>query len=264
MTDDREDETDVAPNDGPADERASNSSGFEAVVANAIGRLRSDPVLWLPFLLAGLLSFAIDRRRAADALPVEAGVDDATVSVAYAIYPSGVTETVRPLGALVDLRLPSLAYALGLEALAVLAVAGAGWLTIARARGDPLRPERFGRYLLLVVGVGAGYRLLEAVGVGYGGGSLLSGLAVLALAFAVLVRLFLWPALVLRGEGVAASLAKSWRDARGQGWTILGLILLIGLGAWALAHAPVVGTVLSVWLVGTIHAVSLVALLERT
>lgn len=226
-------------------------------------RLRDDPILWLPFLAAGCLHFVADLFRKRDPLPSASGIEESTIHVAYSIFPTGTTATQRPLGALVDLQRPSLAYALGLEILAVVAIAVAGWLTMLRASDEPNRPVRFLAYVTGVFLVDLLFRSADAIGLEYAGGSLLIGLAVLAVAVFIFVRLFLVPVAMLREGGIAGPIGSSWRYSRGHGLALVGTIVVIGVGSWALAFVPTVGTVLSTTIAGTVHAVSLVALYER-
>lgn len=48
---------------------------------------------------------------------------------------------------------------------------------------------------------------------------------------------------------------------RGRGWTVAGLIVVIGVGAWLLALVPTVGTVLSTGLTAPLHAAAIVTVL---
>lgn len=245
-----------------SDPPTGSSNGSPTVLGSTGARLRDDPFCWLPFAVAGLVLLAADRLRATDSLPTAPGPSETTVTVPYTIYPTGTTTTTRPLESLVDLRAPMLAYGLGLEVLALIAVAGAGWLTMTRAGGLPYRLERFGAYAALVVGIDLLFRAVDAAGLEYAGGSLLVALVLLGLVAFVAVRLFLVPVAVVTGDGLVRSLSESWRRARGRGWTILGLIVLFGFGSQLLVRVPYVGTALAVTVVGTVHAVSLVVLTD--
>lgn len=235
-------------------------TGLPSVLRSTGARLRDDPFLWLPFAVAGIILLAADRLRATDSLPTAPGPSETTVTIPYTIYPTGTTTTTRPLESLVDLRAPMLAYGLGLEVLALVVVAGAGWLAMTRAGGISYRLDRFGAYVALVVGIDLLFRAVDAAGLEYTGGSLLVALVLLGLVAFVAVRLFLVPVCVVTGPGLVQSIPASWRRSRGRSWTILGLILLFGFGSQALVRVPHVGTALAVTVVGSLHAVSLVVL----
>ncbi|WP_209438542.1 hypothetical protein [Natronococcus sp. JC468] len=70
------------------------------------------------------------------------------------------------------------------------------------------------------------------------------------------------PTTVLRERGLLAPIGASWRYARGRGFALLGILLLVGIGSWLLARPPG-RDVLSATFAGTVHAVSLVDLYER-
>lgn len=228
-----------------------------------IARLRADPVLWVPFFLAGCVLAVVDSLRNWDPLPVVSPLGESTITVSYAIYPTGTTATSRPFGALVDLQLPTYAYALSLEGLVIVTVAVAGWFTMVRASDEPFQPRRFLVYLSGVFLIDILSRLADTVGLEYTGGSLLIGISILVLTAIVSVRLFFLPVIVLREDGIVSPLSASWRYSQGHGWTVFAVILFVGIGSWVLAHVPTLGTVLSVTIAGTVHAVSLVVLYRR-
>jgi len=97
-------------------------------VLRAVGRrLRADPVLCVPFVVAGVVVGLADWIRLRDPLPAGTPVwTGETVSVQYSLFPSGTARATRELGALVDLRLPYLLGGVALEAVVPLAVGTAG------------------------------------------------------------------------------------------------------------------------------------------
>ncbi len=231
-------------------------------IAGAIARLRRDPELIAPFTVAGLVLALLDAVRRWDPVPMLVTGDDVSIDVEYAGYPTGVPDTVRPLGALVDLKPPYLAWAVGLEALALAVVAAAGTATIARTleSGNGWDRARWGRrlpaYLGLVVLFDTVGRAVGAVGFGVG--------AVLAIPiFAAFVRFFLAPAFVVTGSGPVAALARSVRATRGIGWRLFAVVVCFGLAAWLLGLVPYVGTVLSTALVGSTLAVTMAAVRDE-
>lgn len=235
-------------------------------IAGAIPRLRRDPALLVPFTAAGLVLALLDGLRRWDPIPTLVPGDDVSIAVEYAGYPTGVPDTARSLGALVDLKSPYLAWAIGLEALALAVVAAAGTATIARtlAVGDDWDWRRWGwrwlAYLGLIV-------LFDAVGraVGSVGDVGLVFGAVLAIPlFAAFVRFFAAPAFVVTGSGPTAALVRSVRATRGIGWRLLALVLCFGLAAWLLGLVPYVGTALSTALVGSTLAVTMAAVRDES
>lgn len=232
-------------------------------------RLRADPTLWTPFLVAGCLLLVVDLCRQRDSIPAVTGIEESTIHVSYAVFPRGTTTLHRPLGALVDLQQPLFWYALGLEVVAIAAIAVAGWLTMARASDEAFRPNRFLVYVSSVLLLDLLFRVVDASGLEYTGESLLVGLAILALVMGIFVRLFLVPVTMLREGGIVRPVGASWRYSRGRGLTLFGVIVVVGIGSWTLAQVPTLvrvpelGTVLSTTIAGTVHAVSLVVLYEQ-
>ncbi|OLZ39886.1 hypothetical protein A6E15_02325 [Natrinema saccharevitans] len=228
-------------------------------IAGAVPRLRRDPALLVPFTVAGLVLALLDRLRRWDPIPTQVTGDDVSIGIEYAGYPTGVPDTVRSLGALVDLKLPYLVWAIGLEALALAVVAAAGTVTIARtlAIGDGWDRPRWRRRWLAYLGL---IVLFDAVGrvVGsLGDVGLVFGAVLAVPLFAAFVRFFLAPAFVVTGSGPVTALTRSARATRGIGWRLLALVVCFGLAAWLLGLVPFVGTALSTALVGSMLAVTM-------
>lgn len=255
--------------DGPI---ATGGSGPSSPLSAATARIRRDPALLLPFVVAGALLAVVDWARRRDplpTLPLDDG-DGVSISVELVGYPTGAPGTARSLESLVDLHLPYLAWGIGLELAALLVVAVAGAVTIARAlevgdQRDTWRKRVTGRrlvaYLGLVVLFDAAERLLGSLGdVG-----LVLGIPLLVVVCVVLVRLFVAPAFVVAGSGPIAALRRSDRVTRGIGWSIFALVLGFGLATWLLTLVPLpyAGPLLSSALVASIHAVTVAVLWER-
>jgi len=232
----------------------------------ALEQFRRDPALLLPFLVAGVCLAVLDWLRRLDPLPTRPAVQNGvSITVAYTGYPTGTPETARALESLVDLKLPSLVWGIGLEAVAVLVIAAAGTVTIARALPED-RGATTGRRLLayggLVVLFDGAFRVLASFIDGDVG--LVFGLVLIVPLFAVFARLFAAPAAVVTGSGPVTALRQSAPATRGHGWTILALVIGFGLAAWLLGRVPRAGTVVSTALVGSLHAVTVAALWEVT
>jgi len=227
-------------------------------VSLALDRLQRDPVLFVPFVVAGVCLWLLDWIRRHDPLPtIPVEQTGATVTVAYTGYPTGVPETARALSSLIDLKRPYLIWGLTLEVVAVFVIAAVGTVTIARALSADsggTTPRRLLAYAGLVASFDVVFRILTAV-VGDDVG-LIAGLVLIIPLFVVFVRVFAAPAFIVTGSGPITALQRSARATRGRGWSILALVVAFGLAAWLLGLVPRVGTVLSTALVGTVHAVT--------
>lgn len=256
----------------PADETAGDRSatadqytvaGSVSSVLKTVGvRVRRDPGLALPFAVAGLLLALVDVLRRRDPIPVS--TPDAfseTLSVQYAIYPTGTARTVREVGALVDLQTPYLLWGVGLELLPLLAIGAAGWITIARALDAPRRLDALSRYLCVLVVFGLLPRLLGSPSIDVS--SLLLGVALLVVFSLVFVRIYLFPAFLVAGRGFVPAVRDGVAASRGQRWTIFGLVLVLGVTSWGLAHVQMAGAFLSTAIVAPVQAVSYAVLVQR-
>ncbi|WP_128478442.1 hypothetical protein [Halorussus pelagicus] len=249
-------------------------TSVSGVLRESVGRIAADPRLALPFVVAGLALTVVDWFRARDSVPTPSPelVGDVTLSVAYQLYPAGLRATGLRPAALVDLEPAYLVRTLGLELGAFLAVGVAGWLTLSRAAGARSRAandrppaqtrlssgDRLGAYLGFTV---VAHVLIRLLGV-------FDGLGWLSLvgfvAFAVLaVRLFAAPALVVAGDDIRGAVRESTTRSAGEGATLFGLVLLLGISAWLLGSVPVVGALLSTAVVAPVHAVAAVVFAEE-
>lgn len=258
-----------AESDGgtPASEMTSTSQTnapmtVGAVLKAATTHLRRDPILVVPFALAGLLVALADWLRRWDPIPV-ARPDSVrqTFDVQYSMFPEGTARTIRPVDALVDLQTTYLLGAVALELLVWLAVGLAGWLTITRVLGSERRVGSLANYLGFVTMVTLVPRVLGSPSVEFD--SLLFGVLALAAVSLVFVRTFLLPGLLAAGWRFTTALRESVRASRGRGWTLFGLVVLFGLASGGLARIPFAGGFLSTAVVALVHAVSLAVLLQR-
>lgn len=228
------------------------------LVSDAARRIRSSPTLVVPFFVAGLLLAGVDWLRVGDAVPVQ--VTSYSLSSGFdvtgALYPLGVTRTSTAFDALVGLKLQYLAWVVGLELLSLVVVVGAGSVVVARVLDTSLSLAGVLRYAVFV---GIFWSLPSA---DFGGPTVVA-IALLVIAFALTVRLFALPALLVQGDGFGQALSRSWSLAAGNGWAVFGLVLGLGLVYSLVSLVPVVGPVLSTGLVGTLHAVALGLYVER-
>lgn len=230
------------------------------LLGDAGRRVRSSPLLVLPFLLAGLVLAGVDYLRVYDPVPVQISPYSLStgVDIRSSLYPTGLSRTTTSLDALVDLKLQYLAWVVGLELLAFVAVVVAGAVVVARVADDPLSLAGLARYGAFVVGLG----LVPSVN--FSGASVVVGLVLFVPAFYVSVHLFALPALLIRGEGFRTGARQSWALVTGIGWSVFGLLVVLGLGYSLLALVPVAGPVLSTAVVGTVHAIVLGLLVDRS
>ncbi|MFC7138014.1 hypothetical protein ACFQRB_19240 [Halobaculum litoreum] len=227
-------------------------------------RFAADPMLVVPFVVAGVVVGLAETIRRRDPLPSTRPESLAeSLQIQVAIVPSGTPTATRHVDALVDLQAPYLVGAVALEAVAGLAVVVAGWATLARAlrEGGERSAGSFGRYLGLGVLLVVAPTLLDGPDIDVD--ALLPGLLLLVVSAIVVVRVFLVPGFLLRGEDVPTALRRSIRTGAGNGWSILGLAVVIGTASWGLAKVTgPLGGGLSTALVGPVHAVTIAVLVD--
>lgn len=236
------------------------STSVSGILRESVARIADDPTLAVPFLAAGLVLSAVDWLRFRDPIPTTTPerVGDVTVSVVYHVYPTGLRATgVRP-SALVDLHPRYLAWTVGLELAALVAVAAAGWYVIARAEEVEPSADRLAAYLGFVVTVRLAHWFFGfSDGFGWSALGWLALVALVVLAV-VYVRLFAAPALVVAEDGLRRALGRSARLSTGEGATVFGLVVLFGVSGWLLGSVPAVGALLSSAVVAPVHAVAVV------
>ena len=225
--------------------------------------LRSNPTVWVPFLVAGFLLTLVDVFRERDPLPVQPPVLESTLQISYSLYPTGTTETSRSLDALVDLSLGAFAYATGLELLAIGIVAAAGWLTMRRASETVFRTRRLIAYVGGILLLSLFEHSSSAIDLNFTPNSLLIAVVAFAVFAFVAVRLFFLPIAVLHVKPLRAAPEESWQRSRGHGIVLFALIVVFGLASGWLANLPHIGVVLSMTVVGTIHAISIAILYDQ-
>jgi hypothetical protein len=225
-------------------------------------RLRRDSRLGLPFVIAGLVVALADVIRTWDPLPVTTPEwTERSLSVQYSFFPSGPARTIRTLGAFVDLRAPYLLGALALECVVFVGVGLAGWITITRALDVERRLGALARYLGVSGSIGSIPVLVGPISVTPDSLPLVL-LGVVVVSF-VSVRLFLLPGFIAKGDRVIAALEHSVGASKGAFWPLLSLVIVFGLGYWALASVSLAGGFLSTALVAPVHSVALAVLVER-
>lgn len=224
--------------------------------------IRRQPRWLVPFTVAGLIVGLADWVRESDPIPMlvpEAFQE--TVSVQYSLVPTGTQRTIRVADALVDLRLPYLVGAVGLELVVLVAVAGAGYLTLRRAMGTSDSRAAVVRYGVLVAVVEFLPQWLGTAHFSFT--NLLFGLLAIVLFMILAVRLFLVPGFVVMGCSFRSAVSQSRRQSRGVGWTLAGLVVVLGISSWGLAQIPLAGGFLSMAIVGPVQAIAVGRLIQR-
>ncbi|ADB61923.1 hypothetical protein Htur_3057 [Haloterrigena turkmenica DSM 5511] len=167
----------------------------------ALSRLRYDPVLFVPFLLVGLLLAVVDWLHRRDPIPTHErtglGTDGVNIQIEYVGYPTGIGQTLRPLESLIGLEPHYLGWGLALYVLPLVAVTVAGAATMARVMDRPVRFADVTSLFGFVVALDLLQRLLGSIAVLQEMG--LWGFVPLAIYFALFVRLFLVPGLLVAG-----------------------------------------------------------------
>jgi hypothetical protein len=172
------------------------------------------------------------------------------------------------------LRTEPLLGVLAADGLPVLAAAVATVVVVARSPETPTEDRSLGRILGVGVPALVAYQLatlaaFQVVARVWPPG-LLSYLAIVVVLY-VFVRLWLVPATIVT-VGPRAAVGRSLALTRGHGWTVFGLVLLVGVGANLLVSVPVllpvdvplpVGTALATAVVGAVHAVLLAVTVGR-
>jgi hypothetical protein len=234
---------------------------FVRVLKRATTRLRRDPRLGLPFVIAGLVVALADAIRAWDPLPVTTPEwTEKSLSVQYSLFPGGPARTIRELGAFVDLRTLYVLGALTLECAVFVGVGLAGWITITRALDDERRLGALGRYLGIFGSIGSLPVLIGPRSVTLDSLPLaLFGVVVVSL---VSVRFFFLPGFLAMGDRVTAALQHSVRASKGAFWPLLSLVIVFGLGYWVLAMVPLAGGFLSTAIIAPLHSITLAVFLE--
>lgn len=230
------------------------------LLADAWWYIQERPLVVAVLIAAGLVVSGVDWVAIHDPIPSEGfqGVQDGHLSIAFGIVITVLSREAVPLSALVGLKLPWLGWALGLKALKILAVVGAGAYALARFLHVPLKTAAVLRYAAVVGVFHFGYGRLN-----FEGGAIIIAIPLLVVFFALTVRLFAVPGLLLTGMSIRSAVVGSWRLAYGRGWALVGVVIVVGAVNHALASIPLVGPIGSA-LVGVGHAGAVSAFLHRT
>ncbi|WP_123537298.1 hypothetical protein [Halosimplex salinum] len=227
-----------------ADARRGDESRLTAIrlLRDGVTDLRRTPSVLLAMVLAGLAVAVVDWVRLVDPAPVTefVGLTGGRVTIHYGVMVTVVSGTSTPLSALAGLRPAWLAWVVGLELLrnGALVLAGVyGFATL-------LDVDATASATLRYAGVFGVFAALRAFFPTYSVG-LVAGVLFIALFLFVVVRLVALPALLVTGASVSAAVGRSWRLAAGHGWSLLGVVAVVGLASFGAASVPVAGPVLA-------------------
>jgi hypothetical protein len=249
---------------------ADDEPGATGLLAVALTVLRHRPSLAVPFCLVGLLAAVGDARRLADSVPTvpQTTAQRGLTHVVLQPTPAPVGAVGTRIPAVLGLRAEPFVGVLAADGLPALAAAVATVLVVARCPGTPTDDRSFRRSLGVCVPALLVYQLAAFVAfqvlARLWPAGLLSIPAVIVVLYAV-VRLWLVPATVVT-VGPRGAVGRSLALTRGDGWTLFGLVVLVGLGANLLVSVPVflpvdvplpVGTALATAVLGSVHAVLL-------
>jgi hypothetical protein len=235
------------------------SLSVATLLAEARRRIQTNPAVIVALLVAGIVVAGVDWACLHDAIPTVGfnGIQEGNLAVSFGVVVRVFSRATTPLSALVGLKLRWLAWIVGLELLGVVAAAGVGASALARLLEIRLRVSALLRYagIVALLQFGPEIHFEEA--------SILVVVVLFPVTFALLVRLFALPGFVVAGYPVISALRQSWKLTRGYGWSLFGIILLVGLLNHLLTSVPVVGPIGSA-LVGALHAGTVAAFLHQS
>lgn len=235
------------------------SLSVATLLAEAYRRVRANPSVVAALLVAGIVVAGVDWLCLHDAVPTIgfSGIQEGNLAVSFGIVVTVLSRATTPLSALVGLKLGWLAWVVGLWLLEFVAVAGAGAYALARLLDTRLTIAAILRY----AGVLALLRVSPEIH--FEGALILLAVVLLPLVFFLFVRLFALPGLLVAGHPVGAALRRSWHRGRGYGWSLFGVVLVVGLLNHLLTSVPMVGSLGSA-LVGVLHAGAVAAFLHQS
>lgn len=256
----------VLPNDETNRTPRSTDLRLQDVLSKSSEHLRSEPRLFAPFFVAGIVLSVTDVLRRLDPIPTleREGTDpgELNIHVEFVSYPTGVPQTERAIASMVELEPPYLLWGFGVEILTLLVISFAGAYTITFLLNIDEQFEAGLRLSGFVVGIDVLLRVIGSIAPFQELG--LFGLVPLAILLYVYVRLFAVPGLLADGWSMREAISQSTRCTTGNELTVVGLIFVFGLGGWLLAFIPYIGTLLSTILVAPFHAAAIVVVLNNS
>lgn len=220
------------------------------LLAGARDRLVRQPRAVLALVLAGAVVAGIDWVQLQDPVPTTGyeGVQQGRMATTFFVLVTVVSRASVPASAYVDLKPQWLATTGGLALLEIAVVTLASGYALAALLEVDLTPAALGRYGLAIAALRVGVPRAD-----FEGGAAVLAIPLLIGVFLVMVRLVPFPGLVIRGDSIRVALGRSWNVARGHGWPLFGVVLLLGVANHLLVSVPVVGPVGS-GVVAAVHA----------
>jgi hypothetical protein len=242
-----------------ADERGRPVSA-PALLSGALSRLYAKPAAFAALVFAGVAVTGTDWLRAQSPVPVTEYTRFQTgdVNVAFEILVTVLPRNALPPSALLYLRPRWLLVTVGLELFAFVTVVLSCTYALAAMLETDLSVGIVARYgaLLAVLRVGAPRATFT-------GGSLLVGIPLLVAVLYLIVSLVPVPGRLVLGESLPTALRRSWARTDGYRWSLLGVVLVLGITNDLLAGLPVVSPAGSA-LVAAVHAGVVATFLART
>lgn len=230
------------PSERPAQHVGPSPIGAIRLFRAGFAGLRRNPSVLLAMALAGFAVAVVDWVRLADPVPAVqfAGVAGGQLTISYGVMVSVTAGTSTPLSALVDLRPQWLGWLAGLELLrngALVLASVYGFATLLDAKLTVTTALRY-------AAVFGAFAALRTVAPSYSVG-LLAGVVLIGLWLFVVARLAALPALLVGGASVSTAIGRSWRLTAGHGWSLVGIVALVGVASYTAASAPLAGPVLA-------------------
>jgi hypothetical protein len=249
-------------NERAPDDDSGVSLSTITLFAGARQRIREHPRAALALLLAGTVVIGLDWLRLHDPIPAVgfSGIQDGRFSILFSVVVTVFSRTTVPVSALVGLKPQWLAWAIGLELLGLAAVAGAGAYALARLLQVPLTTSAILRYAGIVILLRFGPRININGGMVV---TILLGIPLLVVFLFLLVRLFAFPGLLIAEDSIRTALRGSWRRTKGHGWSLLAVIILLGILNHLLTSIPVIGPLGSA-VVAVLHAGTVATFLHHS
>jgi len=228
-----------------------------ALLTGGSHRLRKNPRIVGVFFLVGVLIAGIDFLRRGDPVPTASfsGIQAGTVSLRFGLLVDVVFRQSTPISALVDLQPRWLVWTVALELVrggALVIASVYAYTQLLDETATLASAARYGCVMLVFT--------LAAVDIDSG---LLLGLPLGIVAVYLVVRFAPVSALLATGTPIQSTFRASWQMTRGHGWSLFGVVLVVGLANHLLASIPLVGSVGSS-LTAAVHVAVITAFVEHT
>lgn len=241
------------------DERGRSVSA-PTLLSGALVRLRAQPDVPLVLVLAGVVVAGTDWLRARSPVPVTEynRFQTGDLNVAFELLVTVLPQNALTPSALLHLHPRWLLVTVGLELFAFVTVVLACTYALSTMLETDLSVGIVARYGVVLAALRVG-----APQITFTGGSILIGLPLLAAVLYILVSLVPVPGRLVLGDSLVSALRRSWKRTNGYGWSLFGVVLLLGITNDLLASIPLVSPVGSA-LVAAVHAGVVATFLART